>query len=99
MFVIPATQEAEPGGLQVQGKPGQLCLKTKTLKRVGNITQWQSICLAFIRPWVQSPVQHMKKENIIAYNCMSGGNKYNEENLSSKRNQIAFRLGEASLMR
>jgi hypothetical protein len=41
----------------------------------------------------------MKKENIIAYNCMSGGNKYNEENLSSKRNQIAFRLGEASLMR
>jgi hypothetical protein len=43
MLIIPATQEAETGGSQIQGQPGQL---SRTLSQHKNFLKGLSACLA-----------------------------------------------------
>lgn len=55
-----AAQVAEAGDSQVQGWLGSLVRPYQGKKRAGGI-QWEkvelSVCLAFVKPWEESPVQ------------------------------------------
>lgn len=78
---IPDAQEPEAGRVQTQGLPGiqseftagldnsaGSCLKVKRAKGSADIDQWQSVCLACVRPWLPLPeLQKQEAKSTIKY--------------------------------
>lgn len=50
MPVIPATKEAEAGGLQLSASLGNLVRTVLKIKRAGDVVQGYNACLACVKP-------------------------------------------------